>query len=208
MTGLLRSLAVAAGLLVGLALPAAADAGYATTTGAVNLRAGAGAGYARLATIPAGDRLWVEFCKAKWCRVVWRKVNGWVAAAYLDFGYAPSAPAYDYYYDEFYDYGLYPHRRHHHHHHKPPHCSPGDECKPPKPWPKPDKPPVWHQAPKWEHQAPKWEHSAPKFDSSTTGKEPHWQGRFEHREVVPDGNREFKSDRPSGDGGKKKWDDK
>jgi uncharacterized protein YraI len=92
MTRLLRALVVVGGFAFGLALPASASAEYATTIGAVNLRAGAGAGFARLATIPAGEAVWVELCKPKWCRVVWRTLRGWASAAYLNIGTVEPQP--------------------------------------------------------------------------------------------------------------------
>ena len=170
MIRLLRSLAIAGGLLVAAIATPASAGDRAITKGAVNLRAGPGPGFAKLATIPAGASLWVDFCQSRWCSVIWHKRSGWVAASYLSIRYERSAPTYDdydyYYYEYGYgpDYGWpyylpYPP----HHHHPKPHCKPGDDCWPPHckgkdcgPWPKPDKPPTWHGKP-------------PKFDGSIGG---------------------------------------
>jgi uncharacterized protein YraI len=151
MTNLLRAIAVIGGLMLGMAMPATASADYAVVTNAVHLRVGPGVGFARLATIPGGASLWVEFCRPKWCNVIWRNLRGWVARSYLGIGYGPPAPRYDQYYYYDYDFGYpFPYPWPHPPHkppHKPPHCKPGDDChKPPhckpgddcKPWQKPD----------------------------------------------------------------------
>jgi uncharacterized protein YraI len=183
MIKLLGSLAVAGGLLIAgmMTTPASADE-RAVTTGAVHLRAGPGVKFKRIATIPGGASLWVDFCQPGWCKVLWRKLEGWVAAGYLDIHYEAPAPAYDSYY--YFDYGpdyyyWWPHRPHFP---KPPHCKPYHDCKPPpckgkhcgpgpKPWPKPDKPPKWDndKPPKWDGGKPpkwkgKWNGDSPKFD--------------------------------------------
>ena len=209
MTGLLRSLAVVGGLLLGLALPASASADYATTVSAVNLRAGAGVGFARLATIPGGASVWVEFCQPLWCKVIWRKIGGWVSARYLDIGYEEPAPTYDDYYYYEYDYGFpYPYPwPYPHHHHKPPHCKPGHDCKPPKPWPK------WNKPPKWDHETPQ-------FDNPTDdggGPPKRWKKEFDqggapnpggrHIEKPSGGNLDFGNDNHRDRRGKKKWED-
>jgi uncharacterized protein YraI len=153
MNGMLRTLAVAGTLLAGLVLPASAQAYYAVTEGAVNMRTGPGVTYARITTVPAGVQVWVSDCAPRWCSITWRNKSGWVAASLLSGGHSVS-PVYpnDYYdnygnYDDDYCYDYsYPdcwpgggggyyyrhHHRHHHHHdgdHKPP-----KDWKPGKPW--------------------------------------------------------------------------
>lgn len=152
MNGMLRTLTIAGALLAGLVLPASAQAYYAVTEGAVNMRTGPGVNYARITTLPAGVQVWVSDCAPRWCRVSWRSTSGWVASSYLSGGQA-AAPVYpDDYYDNYYgdyyddycdDYGYpdcwvggggYPYYRHHHHHHRH-----DKDHKPPKWW-KPGKP--------------------------------------------------------------------
>ena len=151
-----RSLAALGGLLLGLALPASADAYYAGTEGAVTLRAGPGVNFKRLAVIPGGASIWVDFCQPRWCKATWRGITGWVSAAYVSGHYVeprepyPNYGLFDDYYDDYY---FYPGRHHHHRHHHP-HCKPGQDCKPP--WHKPGdgKPPKWDKP--WEGNPPKW----------------------------------------------------
>ena len=77
----LRSLAIAAGVLVGLALPTAASASY--TTGAVNLRGGPGTNYYVITTVPPGAFVSVRSCVPRWCRVTFRGLTGWMSSAYI-----------------------------------------------------------------------------------------------------------------------------
>jgi uncharacterized protein YraI len=164
-----RSLAAVGGLLFGLALPASAEAYYAVTGGTVSLRAGAGTGFQRLAVIPGGSRIWVDFCRPAWCKATWRGISGWVSAAYVRGGVVESAPDYPYdypYYDDYFynDYFFYPHRPHRPHHQKP-HCKRGHDCKPPK-WDKP-----WHgKSPKWDGKP--WRDKSPKWDKPWSDKQP------------------------------------
>ncbi len=78
----IRSLAVAAALLA-FGVPATASAYQATTISPVNVRAGAGSNFTRLATLPSGASLWVDFCQSGWCAVNADGVTGWVARRYL-----------------------------------------------------------------------------------------------------------------------------
>jgi len=77
----LRLLAMLAGLLAGLAIPAAAEAAY--TSGTVNLRAGPGTGYSVIAALPAGDFVSVGTCVPGWCSVATDGLRGWMSAAYI-----------------------------------------------------------------------------------------------------------------------------
>ncbi len=160
----LRAIAMMGGLLIGgLILPATANAWYSHTEASASMRTGPGVKYKRIATIPAGSRLWVEWCKSNWCYATWKNIKGYVAASLIA---APrrGGPVYDNYYDynAYNDYWwLYynppgwhypPHcKKGHHCWPKPPHCKKGDCPKPPKP-------------PKWDGpKGPK----GPKFDGPT-----------------------------------------
>jgi hypothetical protein len=184
----LRSLAAVGGLLLGLALPAAADAYYAATEGAVSIRSGPGVGFKRLAVIPRGATLWVEFCQPRWCKAVWRGISGWVAASYVSGrGYVETQPYPDYgVFDEYYyDYYFYPGRPHRPHckhghckpPHKPPYCDGPGKCKPPK-WVKPwdGKPPKGDNKP-WIGKAPKWEQRLERSPTllKQNGPSPKWE---------------------------------
>lgn len=77
-----RSLIALVALGAALALPAAANAYPATTTGNVNLRSGPGTYYSILYTIPYGATVEVYECSG-WCRVAYGGYTGYVAASYL-----------------------------------------------------------------------------------------------------------------------------
>jgi uncharacterized protein YraI len=133
----LRSLAIVAGLVAGLAVPAAANAAY--TAGAVNIRSGAGINHRVIAVAPPGAYVAVRKCVPRWCRVTYRGITGWMSSAYIAgtprrvvrprvavyprVYYYPRA----YYYPRPYYWGYsYPHmyvyyydRPKHHHHAKP-----------------------------------------------------------------------------------------
>jgi hypothetical protein len=126
-----RSIAVIGGLILGLALPASADAWYSKTEGSVSLRIGPGVNYKRIATIPAGATIWVDWCKLRWCSVAWKGLHGFVAASYVaGWGVQPRA----YYYGHpgywWLFYHDHPRYRPHKPPHKPPYCKPG-ECERP-----------------------------------------------------------------------------
>ena len=208
MTSLLRTLAVVGGLLLGLVgAPAIASADYAVVGSTASLRAGPGPGYPRVATIPAGQTIWVNFCRPKWCSVVWRNLRGWVSAALLEEAYIPQ-PRYNPYFYYEYDFGFpypypwpYPH--------KPPHCKPGKECPPPckpgecKPWPKPGNWPPPKEPYKPEKFGP------PHMPSNDGG--PTWK-KVEHNSDViggpgfdkPEGNR---YDEKPGSRERRRWDE-
>jgi uncharacterized protein YraI len=80
---ILRNLVFVGGLLMALAVPSAANAYQSVTTGAVNVRAGAGVNSARIGTLGAGTSLWVDRCVRSWCLVKARGLRGWVSARYL-----------------------------------------------------------------------------------------------------------------------------
>ena len=47
------------------------------------MRGGAGAGHARITTLPRGTAVWVRDCRAGWCLIRVRGLDGWVSAGYL-----------------------------------------------------------------------------------------------------------------------------
>jgi uncharacterized protein YraI len=70
-------------LMLALAWPAGAAAFDAMTTGAVNVRSGAGTEFKRLATLPRGTPVAVDRCDEGWCAIKADEVSGWVSARYL-----------------------------------------------------------------------------------------------------------------------------
>lgn len=80
----MRGIGLAAAVLLAATVSATAAPGVAT--GNVNLRAGPGTNYARLATIPAGAQVDVLRC-ARWCEVVHAGRRGWASAAYIARGH-------------------------------------------------------------------------------------------------------------------------
>jgi uncharacterized protein YraI len=79
-------LLLAAAVVVGPTRTANAAPGVAK--GSVNLRAGPGTNYARIATIPAGARVNVLRC-GRWCEVIYAGRRGWASASYIARGAAP-----------------------------------------------------------------------------------------------------------------------
>ncbi|CAA0098885.1 Uncharacterised protein [Starkeya nomas] len=77
---LVKSLALAAGLLVAGSVMSAASA--AVVTGNVNVRSGPGTNYRVIGSLPAGARVDVGGCRGNWCRVA----GGWVSASFLSGG--------------------------------------------------------------------------------------------------------------------------
>lgn len=61
----------------------------AYTTARVNLRTGPDAGYPRIVTLPAGERVDIYGCinDWSWCDVRWNRERGWVSAGLLDYSY-------------------------------------------------------------------------------------------------------------------------
>jgi uncharacterized protein YraI len=62
----------------------------------VNLRAGPGAAFAVIATIPSGAKLEVQKCTAKWCRVTFGRDVGYVSRSLIKAGaavYSSAGPA-------------------------------------------------------------------------------------------------------------------
>ncbi|RUU71273.1 SH3 domain-containing protein [Mesorhizobium sp. M2C.T.Ca.TU.009.01.2.1] len=74
------------GALVGLAaFPAPASAAtVAHTTTSLNVRSGPGAHYAKIATLPAGQRVTLNLCQGSWCSINAAGIHGWASANYLE----------------------------------------------------------------------------------------------------------------------------
>jgi uncharacterized protein YraI len=66
-----------------MASTATAAPGYATSD--LNLRAGPGPQYTRIATIPAGTIVEIDDCTS-WCTAKYQGYFGWVSAKYIVFG--------------------------------------------------------------------------------------------------------------------------
>jgi uncharacterized protein YraI len=68
-----------------LALPVAASAAtVAHTTTSLNVRSGPGPNYARIATLPAGQRVTLFHCEGSWCSIRAGGLHGWASSTYLD----------------------------------------------------------------------------------------------------------------------------
>jgi uncharacterized protein YraI len=78
-------------MLVGMA--GAALAAPAVATANVNVRSGPGTDYYAVDTLRRGDRVDVEGCRAGWCYIENRWVEGWVSWRYLAELNRPSRPA-------------------------------------------------------------------------------------------------------------------
>jgi len=68
---------------VALLAQTAAAAGPTMTTANVNLRAGAGVGHARIATLQRGTEVSIDHCRDEWCLVETRGISGWIALRYV-----------------------------------------------------------------------------------------------------------------------------
>lgn len=80
-----KIIASAFALLFGISAPSLAQAANAYATGNVNMRSGPGAGYARIATIPAGAGVTIRGCLTgySWCEVSYAGRYGWTSSDYL-----------------------------------------------------------------------------------------------------------------------------
>jgi uncharacterized protein YraI len=90
----LPSAALLLGLTAVLVLPLAAQASELVTTGAVNIRAGAGVDQKRIATLPPGASMSVDYCREGWCRGEALGFRGWVSARYLSVESEPQIETY------------------------------------------------------------------------------------------------------------------
>ena len=75
-----------------LAIPEIAQAAWATTTTAVNMRACAGTSCAKLTVIPAGARVWVFDQEDGWARVRYAGQVGYSSGRYFTLGTGAAAP--------------------------------------------------------------------------------------------------------------------
>lgn len=78
-------------ILVGMAGAALAAPAVATTN--VNVRSGPGTNYQAVNTLRRGERVDVEGCRAGWCYIDGRGVEGWVSWRYLAETARPNRPA-------------------------------------------------------------------------------------------------------------------
>ena len=90
-------LAATAACAFAFAVPSAANAANATTTGSLNMRAGPSVSYPVVTQVPAGAPVQIFGCvkDGSWCDTLWVGQRGWVAGAYLSSIYrgAPVAVA-------------------------------------------------------------------------------------------------------------------
>ncbi|UDL89724.1 SH3 domain-containing protein [Mesorhizobium sp. PAMC28654] len=105
---------------------AAAFAYGAHTTTNLNVRSGPGAGYHKVATLPAGARVNVLGCQPGWCNIHHGGVRGWVSAGYLQRAHVVHPPVIIV---------RPPHHRPPHWQHRPPHHRPPHHRPPHKPRP-------------------------------------------------------------------------
>ena len=75
---------LAGALLVASGLSTAAMAEPAVTTATANLRAGPGAQFGRIATLPPGAVVNLIGCSVSWCEVTYRGLRGFVSASLID----------------------------------------------------------------------------------------------------------------------------
>ncbi|WP_217573178.1 SH3 domain-containing protein [Mesorhizobium sp. GbtcB19] len=62
----------------------ASAATVAHTTTSLNVRSGPGAHFARIATLPAGQRVTLSHCEDGWCSIRAAGLHGWASASYLE----------------------------------------------------------------------------------------------------------------------------
>jgi uncharacterized protein YraI len=79
-----RLLPLAGSLVISTFVVGTALAQDAVTTADVNMRAGPGTQFQRLATLPAGTGVDIASCTGAWCRVVYRGITGFVSRNLLD----------------------------------------------------------------------------------------------------------------------------
>ncbi|WP_420960352.1 SH3 domain-containing protein [Brucella sp. IR073] len=90
-----RGGAFSAVLLSAVLFSPAALAELAYTVTSLNVRAGPGAGYPLVATLPGGYAVDIRACSGSWCSVRAAGITGWTSARYLSVGGAPApAPSY------------------------------------------------------------------------------------------------------------------
>ena len=86
--------AFALGVTMALTLPVVAHASELVTTGAVNIRAGAGVDQERIATLPPAAPMSVDYCREGWCLGDALGLRGWVSARYLSGNAEPQIDSY------------------------------------------------------------------------------------------------------------------
>jgi len=95
------AIAVLAGTCLAPGIASAQAVAQAVVTVNLNVRAGPGIGYPRIAALPPGAGVAILGCDPnQWCDIAWGGLRGWVSGQYLapaDGGapyYAPPAPVY------------------------------------------------------------------------------------------------------------------
>jgi uncharacterized protein YraI len=89
----LRALAIGAITAAFLAVPTIAMAAWGQVTGNVNLRTGPSTSYAKITTMPAGARVFVNGSAGNgWLSVRYGNVSGYVSGSYVATGYANNPP--------------------------------------------------------------------------------------------------------------------
>jgi uncharacterized protein YraI len=76
-----RTIALAAALVVGSALPALAVSAVATSN--VNVRSCGSTDCRVVDVLRSGERVEIDYCQGSWCAVSKRGLDGWVSANYL-----------------------------------------------------------------------------------------------------------------------------
>ncbi len=80
----LKALVIGATTVALLAIPAVANAAWGQLTGSVNLRTGPSTGYARITTLPAGARVWINGSAGNgWVSVQYGNWSGFVSGRYV-----------------------------------------------------------------------------------------------------------------------------
>lgn len=95
----LRSLVtVVAAIAMIVAVPIAAAAWPAQTTGSLNVRSGPGVSYQKVGVLPAHAVVNVRYCQGSWCAIDYGPYGAWVSGSYLTKSYAtPFVPPSPYY---------------------------------------------------------------------------------------------------------------
>jgi uncharacterized protein YraI len=119
-----RSIKVLAGLLIGLAIPAAANAYPAWSSSGTNMRAGPGVAFPKVGYLPGGQRVEVFNCNYGWCQIQYAGYGGWIMQSRLRTP-PPPPPRY---------FAPPPHK------YPPPMYKPGPYMPPPMGYPPPKKP--------------------------------------------------------------------
>ena len=83
-----KALVMGAVAAVMIAVPAIAQAAWGQATGSVNMRTGPGTSYAKIMTLPAGARVWVDGQQNGWYHLTVYGQGGFVSSKYIAVGMA------------------------------------------------------------------------------------------------------------------------